>query len=91
MSKETAPLDEAGAIRDSLLAIVAAAGRNSVLESEELAAMRTNIEDYYAIARRTSERMIAGEVGEGILAALQQMTSRYRSVSMDLERRIVEY
>jgi len=91
ISKEKAPLEEADAIRDTLLAAISGAKNNPVIDASELTKLRANIERYHAVARRASERMIAGEVGDDIVASLQQMTEQYRAVSRELEQRAAEY
>jgi len=91
MSKEKAPLEEADAIRDTLVSSLASARSNPVVDATDLNALRTKIERYHALARRASERMIAGEVGDDIVASLKDMTEQYNTVSRELERRTAEY
>src|SRR5689334_8048559 len=91
ISKEKDRLEEADAIRDTLLNAISLAKSNPVANLEELATLRTNIERYHALARRVSERMIAGEVGDDIVASLQEMTTQYNAVSRQLEQRIAQY
>ena len=43
-------------------------------------ALMAALDDYHRVARATSIRMIAGETGDGIVAALTTMTARYRAV-----------
>jgi methyl-accepting chemotaxis protein len=91
ISKEKDRLEEADAIRDTLLSAISLAKSNPVANLEELTTLRTNIERYHALARRVSERMIAGEVGDDIVASLQEMTTQYNAVSRQLEQRIAQY
>lgn len=90
MSKEMTPLEESDAIRDSLLRAIDNARANPVVNSNALHSLRRNIEAYYHLARQTSERMIAGEVGDSIYIALQQMTTQYNTVTGEIDRNITD-
>ena len=46
------------------------ARKNPVAEPARIASLRASIRSYFTLARRTSERMIAGETGDSIFAAL---------------------
>jgi methyl-accepting chemotaxis protein len=91
ISKETAPLEEADAIRDTLLSEIQSARSNPVILPATLTSLRSSIESYHAVARKVSERMIAGEVGDKLVSSLQEMTGQYRTVSRDLDEQMVAY
>jgi methyl-accepting chemotaxis protein len=85
IARDSGPLEEADAMRDSLLARVAAARSNPRLDSARLDSLRHDVESYYTLARSTSARMIAGELGENIFNAMQSMTAQFTAVSRRLE------
>ncbi len=88
-AQDSDPLDEAQAIHDTLLAVMDRARRNPVLDELLLASLRDDIRAYHTLARSTSERMIAGELGDSVLTALQEMTASYTALSQRLHRNIV--
>lgn len=87
-ARDAEPLDEARAIKDSLLRVLEEARRNPVVDQRELATPGREIGAYFALARGVSERLIAGEVGDSVFAALGSMTHAYNALSGRLERNI---
>jgi methyl-accepting chemotaxis protein len=53
---------------------------NPVLRAEELDDLALAFRRYYVVARSTTERLIAGETGEGVASAIQSMTGQYNVV-----------
>jgi hypothetical protein len=53
---------------------------NPVLRAEELDDLAFHLGRYYAVARSTTERLIAGETGEAVASAIQSMTDQYNDV-----------
>ena len=75
-----AAIDDADKQRDQFLAQLEGAASNPVINPADRAEIKKTFEDYYAIARPTTLRMIKGESGDAILAALQQMRTKYNGV-----------
>ena len=80
-ARNTAALDEIDAMRIQLIARLDGGKRISVLDAKQVDALKASIDDYYALARDTSVRMIGGETGEGIFKSLQTMQARYTAVA----------
>jgi methyl-accepting chemotaxis protein len=55
------------------------------VDPARLERLRHAIRAYYVLARRTSERMIKGEVGDSIFGALKSMTTQYGILRTQLE------
>src|SRR5206468_11181848 len=70
---------------DSAMRELDAAHKNPVVEQAKIETLRSAIRGYYALAHRTSERMIAGETGDSIFTAVKSMTSQYSAVRRELE------
>ena len=85
IAKDTEPFREADAQLDSLMAELTAGALNPVADSARLEALRTRIKAYYALARSTSGRMIAGEVGDSVFHALRSMSNQYAALRHQLE------
>jgi methyl-accepting chemotaxis protein len=75
-----AAVEDADKVRDRFLAQMETAHANPVIDSAEHAKIRGAFGDYYAIARPTTLRMIQGESGDAILAAIQQMRAKHNAV-----------
>ena len=80
-ARNTAALDEIDAMRIQLIARLDGGKRITVLDAKQVDALKASIDDYYALARDTSVRMIGGETGEGIFKSLQTMQARYTAVA----------
>jgi methyl-accepting chemotaxis protein len=85
MAKDAEPLKEADAQLDSAMRELDVARENPVVEATKIEGLRAAIRSYYSLARRTSERMIAGETGDSIFAAVRLMTNQYNGVRRALE------
>src|SRR5437763_6810658 len=85
IAKDKEPLARADAQLDSAMRELDVLSLNPVAEPAEIDALRAAIRGYYALARHTSERMIAGETGDSVLAAVQSMTSQYRALRRQLD------
>ncbi|HEX2779973.1 MAG TPA: methyl-accepting chemotaxis protein [Gemmatimonadaceae bacterium] len=68
----------------AMLKALDAARANPVISSGALDSLRGSIERYYALARKTSARLIEGELGEGVFASTQRMASDFRTLSLGL-------
>ena len=75
-----AAIEDADKLRDQFLAELARTQTNPVIEPAERIGIQRTFEDYYALARPTTLRMIHGESGDSILASLQQMKTKYNGV-----------
>ena len=63
-------------------------GVNPVLGADEIDRIGEEFDAYYAAARIASERLITGERGESIVAALEDMGSRYNVIKDGLNKKI---
>jgi methyl-accepting chemotaxis protein len=75
-----AAVEDADKQRDSFLAELERMRTNPVIDAADHTEIKHSFEAYYEIARPTTLRMIKGESGDAILAALQQMKTRYNAV-----------
>ena len=85
IAKDQEPFREADAQLDSLMSELSAAASNPVADESRLEALRTRIQAYYSLARSTSTRMIAGEVGDSVFHALRSMSNQYSVLRRQLE------
>ena len=85
IAKDVEPFKGAAAQLDSALRELEVARTNPVVDSERIDALRSAVRGYYTLARRTSERMVAGETGDSIFVAVRTMTSQYSAVRRELE------
>jgi len=76
IAKDLEPLKDADAQLDSAMRELETGRTNSVADPTKIDAVRSAIRSYYRLARRTSERMIVGETGDSIFAAVKSMTSQ---------------
>ncbi|HBL27204.1 MAG TPA: methyl-accepting chemotaxis protein [Acidobacteria bacterium] len=74
---EAAGFTETDRLRDEALRALEEARANPTRTGAEIDQLRAAFESYYRTARATSERMLAGESGEGMLAALEQMRREF--------------
>ena len=84
IAKDAEPFREADAQLDTLMKELDAARANPIADRAKLEQLRAQIRSYYMLARRTSQRMIAGEVGS-IFASLRSMSSQYGVLRRQLE------
>jgi methyl-accepting chemotaxis protein len=69
--------DEAVAAFDSLAA-------NPTVDAQAIRKIRASFDDYYAHARRTTERWLRKEMGDDLVTALGTMTQKYNAIHEDL-------
>jgi len=67
-------------LRDQFLATLQKAGEHGAIEAGTAQALGQRLGQYYTLARKTSQGMIGGTTGEGVVAALQSMTAQYKEV-----------
>jgi methyl-accepting chemotaxis protein len=85
IAKDAEPFRDADAQLDSLMKELDAARANPIADLAKLEQLRGQIRSYYTLARHTSARMIAGEVGDSIFASLRSMSSQYAVLRRQLE------
>ena len=85
IAKDSDPFRDADAQLDSLMSELSAAASNPVADESRLEALRTRVRAYYTLARSTSARMIAGEVGDSVFHAVRSMSSQYSVLRRQLE------
>jgi methyl-accepting chemotaxis protein len=83
--KEPNALKDADAQLDLAMRELDAARQNPVLEVAKVEALRAAARSYHDLARRTSERINAGETGGGIAAAVTSTASQYEALRRELE------
>jgi methyl-accepting chemotaxis protein len=79
-SADTGVLADANAKRQAFLERLEGQRHNPVLTATYLDSLQTAFTSYYDLAIRTTKRLIAGETGEGVATALNEMTSRYNTI-----------
>lgn len=80
-------LVETDTLRTTMLGAIESSRSNPLLSQSELDVLESSVEGYYAHARNTTERVIAGEASRDLIDALERMTSQYRSIQGDLTTR----
>ncbi|HEX7239653.1 MAG TPA: methyl-accepting chemotaxis protein, partial [Longimicrobiaceae bacterium] len=85
-ASDAAALGGADSIAGRFRKQLEAAKSNPVITPAEVQKVRTAFDAYYSLARETTGKMIAGDVGEPVMAALPVMTSRYNVLRTTLER-----
>jgi methyl-accepting chemotaxis protein len=86
-ASDASAIAETEKIRQEVLARIDAGKTNPVLSQKELQDLRTAIDSYYVLASQTSMRMVNGETGESIFAALKEMRDRYKAVDEMVRKR----
>jgi methyl-accepting chemotaxis protein len=79
-AQNAAALDEVDAVYNNLLKRFNESTSNEVIAQAEYKKIREAVEQYYAVARPTTMRMIQGESGDALLAALNAMRTRFTNV-----------
>jgi methyl-accepting chemotaxis protein len=72
-------------LRDQFLATLQKAGEHGAIEAGTAQALGQRFRQYYTLARQTSQSMIGGTTGEGVVASLQSMTAQYKDVRTRLD------
>jgi len=71
-------------MRDQALQALESARSNPTRTAAEIDGLKSAFTSYYQLARSTSERMMAGETGEALQAALEGMRNQYRAIDRQL-------
>jgi methyl-accepting chemotaxis protein len=77
-------LAEVDSLRADFLRLLESGRDNPVIEAARLEALRSEFEQYFAAARSTSARLIAGDEQADILVVLERMTRLYNEVTASL-------
>ena len=89
VAKDASGLAAADAQLDSAMRELDAAKRNPVLEGGKVEGLRSAVRSYHDLARRTSERLIAGETGDGIAGTEKSTAKQYESLRRELEENAI--
>jgi methyl-accepting chemotaxis protein len=79
-SADTSVLADAAVKRQAFLSRLDGQRHNPALSAGSLDSLQAAFTGYYDLAIHTTKRLIAGETGEGVAAALKDMTSRYNLI-----------
>lgn len=85
ITKDTIRLRLADVQLDSAMRGLEVLRRNPVAIPAQIDGLHSAIRSYYILARRTSERLIAGETGDSVQTAAALVTSRFAAVRRELE------
>jgi methyl-accepting chemotaxis protein len=85
IAADTERLFETEALRDAFVERLENEKGNLVIEAGELDRLNSSLVEYYNLAQETSQRMIAGEVGEGLTVALERMQAAYNDLQEMLQ------
>jgi methyl-accepting chemotaxis protein len=77
-------LEEADRLKTQFQSRLRTGEANSLLNAEELRGVEIAFNDYYTLARQTTQRMIQGETGESLLEALQRMKAKQNKIQETL-------
>jgi len=81
-------LQQADETRQAFLGDLDSARANPVLAAVDLDALKARFNAYYDIANRTTGRLLAGETGDAMLAALEEMTTAYNGIRSTIEDQV---
>jgi nitrogen fixation/metabolism regulation signal transduction histidine kinase len=81
---EVSGLEQTDRLRDRALQALETAKSNPARTPAEIEALRNAFTSYYRLARGTSARLLAGETGEGLTAALERMRGEYVAIEQEL-------
>lgn len=87
-ASDHAALSGTAAQQKAFLRELEAAAKNPVARPAELRALRTAFDAYYAVALRTSGRLIQGETGADLSSALGSMTEQFRALQNELQQNV---
>jgi len=73
-------IDDVDKLRDEFLRRLSEAQKLPGADTERIGVLRSALVDYYTEARSTSLRMIKGETGDAMMAALQTMRTKHQTV-----------
>ncbi len=83
-AKDSGFLAEADRAKDEMLARMEEGKKIPNLDPRELAGLSADFSAYYDLARRATQRLIAGDTGEGVARDLDSMRARYVGVETRL-------
>jgi methyl-accepting chemotaxis protein len=78
-------LKETDGLRDQFLKDIEAAAANPVTDRAEIDQVGASFREYYALARATSQHMLAGSRTESVVDALESMKTKYNDIRARLE------
>jgi methyl-accepting chemotaxis protein len=78
-------LQEADSLRAVVVATIAEARRNPVADVKSLDSLSGTFDSYYALARKTTRGLIAGEMGESMALSMAAMHEQYVAIETTLE------
>jgi methyl-accepting chemotaxis protein len=81
---EAAGFEETDRMRDEALRALESARSNPTRTGAEIDGLKAAFTKYYQLARTTSQRMLAGETGEALQSALEEMRQQYRAIDRQL-------
>ncbi len=85
-TKDAGRLRETDALRDEFLKAVDVARRRPGVDVAAMDQVRADLEDYYALARSTTQRMTSGDRSEPVLASLRSVKAKYAGLKERLEK-----
>ncbi|MBI4538025.1 MAG: methyl-accepting chemotaxis protein [Gemmatimonadetes bacterium] len=83
-ARDVEALAQMDTLQDAFLRRLETGRGNPIVVPEDLDRLATRFREYYTLARETSSRLIAEERGEGLLAALEAMRTRYNTLHQEL-------
>ncbi len=84
-AKNLDALSETDALRDKFMQRLGDGKNNPLLERREFDQLQSDMSDYYATARRTTERMITNTGHEDLSSSLATMRDKYNSIRAKLQ------
>ncbi len=84
-AKEAEKLQETDRLRDEFLKQLEANRGNSVFSAGEIAQLEADFNDYYSVARSTSQRMLDGRMDDALVASIEVMRTKYGNLKVKLE------
>lgn len=84
-AREVERLTETDSLHAAVVATIADARRNTVADSASLDSLSLAFNSYYALARQTTQRIIAGELGEKLATSMIGMHEQYVAVDAALQ------
>jgi methyl-accepting chemotaxis protein len=84
-AQDTSLLAKADGLRDAFLEEVKRREENAVISRSAQDQLALTFRSYYELARATTERLAAREVGEGLTSSLRAMADQYNGIQSQLE------
>ena len=83
--RDTDRLTEADSLRDAFRADLSRARGNVVIEEVQRIGLQAQFDEYYALARGITVRMISGDAGDDVVKQLDLMRDRYQKIKLALD------